>query len=667
MKYLFLMLAAFVILVLAILTVVRDESMIDPPDPVDRSMAIEDADDSVPLAESTEAERIPSTVLALYETEEKEFDASTPAAWNVWGKVTDSEGKPVEGARVLLWFEFVRGKTYPAPPPAETDGSGIYKSDIPVPDDVFRLPPMDFIPFTIKGIARAGGYEPVEEKLHKFPHPAMITAPLRLDFTLEPGIFLRGRVVLPNGRAVDGAMVTLWDPDRTLREQALTAFDGSYTIAVKQGGPHLLGAMKVGTGVARSISIVLDKKENWKAPDLVLSEFGIIEGRAVDPYGRPVGDHVLIASPEALAEEPFIETMKLIFDTQRIALSRKGEEKGLPCARLMTDLDGRFRFSGLEEGRYFILSSEFVKPPDEIDPSNRNIFMTGELNARVVLKVHRLHVVLKDKSGRLIPEAELSCCQGGPGNTLGGEVTFTVKPGSVHLVASTWYGLYAERELFIPEGQYYTVEEVVLTEKERPAEGKLCILITTEDGESIERCAAWKLRLDGELNKITRKEIVLEDLERNEEGEFVISVLPDTFRLDLTPSGEENFFLWSRWRRSIEVKPGGETHVVVPMRMGGDLALTLNWSGRFAGEHILFWKRDDDGTFQNPSFIFSFHLPGKKERLPVDELKPGEVYESRMLLEKGNYRIGVEQDDEVLKAAEFTIIPGSTSEVELWL
>lgn len=599
------------------------------------------------------------------------FEESPVPAWYVWGRVHDEEGESITGAEVSFQFEFIRNRTYPPSVPVFTDGSGFYKSVIQAPADALAMPCREYIPFTLKGTADAPGYGPEEESLTKVSHPKTMPKPLRMDFCLKKGFYIRGRVVRPGGEAVEKARVNTWDQNNEMCGYALTDANGAYAIAIEKGDMYRIHALKHGEGAA-SKKVEVPEGRDCLIPDLVFSELGTLEGRATDPQGYPICNFLVRAYPEALLKESYFNLLRYIPKAHKNALTETASTEGISYGHCFTDSNGRFRFAGLTPGRYFIayVDASFVIQMDQADqaePVDRTLHETGAKDVQVVLRIPRLDITLVDEAGDLIPEAELSCnSQYSWRNVLGGNEVIAVTPGLQQLVAYTWYGLRCEQTVNIPEGKYLTTIEMVLHPRDENAKGILIVRFATEDGKPIKRMAAPKLHIDGNMKKLTSLELDLSNMERNNEGEFVVPLSPDLYRITGFSSGHDYYFknFEDGITEHFTIVAGQESHINVLLRKGGKLDLTLHWTGRFKGQYILLWRKGEDGVYGNFSYLSSFRRAGGKDRIPYTELKPDTVYGGKWLLEKGDYRLGIDEDGQIREAVDFTVSPGVDIPVE---
>lgn len=207
------------------------------------------------------------------EAPEAQADILLPAH-GISGRVLDESGKPFAGAFVTA----VREGASPSDPSgrafAAADAAGAYAIE-------------GLAPGTYRLTATAPGYRVAEA------YPVVVqegpTPPV--DFTLEPGRTLRGKVVDPQGRAVANAFVfaaPAGGAAGAAAPAATTDVNGAFSIAAPSEGPVDVTAIAAGWAPARlsALSVTGDPEE----PPVVLavSAGGSVRVQVLGPQGEPV-------------------------------------------------------------------------------------------------------------------------------------------------------------------------------------------------------------------------------------------------------------------------------------------------------------------------------------------------------------------------------------------
>lgn len=203
-----------------------------------------------------------------------EEEDEAPATWPdsapriLLGQVSDPEGRPISGARVVVEHN---GKVVTS---GRSDAQGAYR--------VRDVPPR---PSRIR--AEATGFEPLVESRPKFPAGRDV----RKDLVLRPIPGLRGLVVSA-GSPVVGAQLTL-HTEGTMRPTGFTRSDegGRFFLPWPDDGATFLMARHNQHGFVR---------EQVSGPGEVVIELpagGFIEGRVVDQSGQGVERFSVSASP----------------------------------------------------------------------------------------------------------------------------------------------------------------------------------------------------------------------------------------------------------------------------------------------------------------------------------------------------------------------------------
>lgn len=588
--------------------------------------------------------------------EPPEFPALEAPGWHVWGTVAGSEGEVIAGAEVMLNYG-LGFNSYEPQITAFTDASGIYGLNIPLPEDLLdSFRPSDSFPGTIEGRARIAGY--LSEEAYDLSGDAVLPDPfsekntVRLDFVLERGAALKGRVFDFDGNPVSNAEVIIRkEGDKRWDDCHYTGVDGTYMIPIKESGSHFLRAVKFNTGTASAGPLDLETGRDALGPDLYLQGPGELGGTAVYPNGVPAGDLELYAYAERFTEK-FPSGFGTSYSAEKMADGRIG----LPFSLVTTDKGGRFRFTGLEEGRYFLKLDCFGIRRDE----RPELYETGRMDIRLVMDQHRLQVTLKDDQEYLVPSASLGLktARFQTGGFISGGISdwYLIEPGLVSLVAY-WNDLRVSKDLNVDGNMYENRVELIFTAPSEP--GILLITATGYDGTAVPRIEVTFRRSSSGL---------FETLERaeGENGSFRIPAPPGVFDLEIS----EWAFLNSGQGylpvefKNMEVASGREIPLRVRMDQGGHLRLTVHLSPKgTAGEktkihfrlkepegRIALGRRTDDGGYRFSSAI----TPG----VPWTTAKP---------LAPGSYCLELTAKGYEPAEVRFNITPGSTTEKEVLL
>jgi protocatechuate 3,4-dioxygenase beta subunit len=291
----------------------------------------------------------------------------------VGGHVFDAEGKPVAGAQVCAWpaqsqaRALVTAETE-VPRCSDTDREGSYGID-----DLFPATPLT-ISAAANGFAPAGYRAPNGERELLLGDGERRA---KVDFTLHPGVALKGSVNDLTGGAISGALVIAGTgPDRAV---AASNKKGEFTLWVAPGEVE----------VSARANGYAPGSTSGHAPDhffkIDLLPGATLVGRAVlQGEGTPVaGVHI-----EGIAVEGSWER-----------------------SSTRTDEEGRFRIEGLSPGRYRI---EATSEGREGYTRESVTLAMGETSAEVVVELEPAYVV----RGRVVDKASGEPC-------VGGQVTIT--------------------------------------------------------------------------------------------------------------------------------------------------------------------------------------------------------------------------------------------------
>lgn len=356
----------------------------------------------------------------------------------VHGRVVDLDGEPVASARVSALSE--------SRPPFHARS---YRSTTTDSDGTYRLGglPTRRMSFSVEHPDHPGQARDLEVEL----------GGSRLDFQLEDGWEISGRVVDAGGRPVSGAQVRALPPSKgpavgpEAREPVVTGGDGSFTVSVLAHGNYIVRAEKSGYASARTEEAVRIEGQSAYGVELRLERGGAIAGRvtgleldelarvrvlAVRP-GRsvppamghvdyeglyrlenlPWGDWMIIAVVGEMGKnvrrtvtlDPGAEEVPLDLEFGD-GLTLSGQvvrtSKPVPGAqvravatetfsgsRVMTDQEGRFRLEGLDPGTYHVVVSDLDTGPEQ----QEGVRLDGDREILIELKAYVLRGQVLDE------------------------------------------------------------------------------------------------------------------------------------------------------------------------------------------------------------------------------------------------------------------------------
>lgn len=426
---------------------------------------------------------------------EKKHDQAERLDWVVQGTVKDTQGRPVSDARVSLKFCSSHARSETAMAPVYTDASGNYEAMVPATLVVGRYPRLDALPGTyIFGAIRARGFfpnNPHDSFLKGLPHPSLSRSPMRLDFVLNPGKCLSGRVLTSEGKPALDASLFVKAPgeDDWAHVHQVDERDGSFVIPLAREIPSTslsfyeagtCNLAAIGDGVSPTVSLYVDMMQDEVAPDLVLRRLGTIEGRVLSPSGLPM---------ELVDVGAFAQEFKENPDDERLyyfPFTTDPQDDSKDCPGLLidictTDRNGNFRLQGLKPGRYHLMAlvGEGMFPP----PPEEDVFTipckTGDLNLELIHESYHLKIFARNRNGDLLPDVYLryeyelmykgevlevesttSYMTMNDGSLFAGPV----EPGPIRVVVSTDDGRSGEVRFVLSRGEYIKEVEVVVAD-----------------------------------------------------------------------------------------------------------------------------------------------------------------------------------------------------------
>ncbi len=201
--------------------------------------------------------------------------------YTLTGRVTDAAGKPIPIARVMLAEDRFGS---PKEPSTETDRQGRFRFDV-------VSPTMQFV------TVQAEGYAPDMQNVKVSAETAPLT------FRLEQGHSIRGRVVGPDGRPVEGAGVVAdtWRRYRPRLWSGRTGEEGRFEWTSAPADAVMFGVYKKGYMSKRDLSLTAREEE------YVIEMHGELEvsGTVTDARtGEPISEFTVIPGIQWDAERP---------------------------------------------------------------------------------------------------------------------------------------------------------------------------------------------------------------------------------------------------------------------------------------------------------------------------------------------------------------------------
>lgn len=322
----------------------------------------------------------------------------------VRGQVVDTAGAPIAGASIQVipgpsQDRNLSSPAYMAPPFSGADGG----FSIPglLPGGVYKLT-----------AHRAGyGRSQVEIKVA----PAGRPTPARI--VLGSGSTVTGRIVDEGGNPVEGAEVTMMDPEMPdPGSLARTTSDATGAFAIPHGipGSFQIFARRAGYAPASRSGVVVPEGDGRvDAGEITLKSGSAIEGQVTDTRGRAVeGAEVQAHSEMGLPDLGWVSL----------------DEPPPPDAR--SGPDGRFRIDDLERGRRYSLSVRHPDHPHEHIPGVET--PTAEPVVIELQPARTLTVRVVGPDGEPVPDAEVNTVHAtGPGGFSSGPLGRTDSAGEL--------------------------------------------------------------------------------------------------------------------------------------------------------------------------------------------------------------------------------------------
>jgi len=633
---------------------------------------------------------------------------SDPLGWLVTGRVALREGDPIAAAKVSLHYwglpdMKMKGRAVRV----STDEAGSYQAFVAVPDRISSRDPSRSFPGLIAGRADAAGFRPAKtdskgglsstnhpSTFHPLLPPPMSSAmahSVRVDFVLEAGSVIGGRVVTADGVPVAAARVNVKNPDQDWHFGAATSEDGIYSIPIDCTGEHKISAEKRGVGVARAISFSADVKRDVELPDIILVGGDCLAGVVVFPDGTPIEGVEIYAS----MKKPAKKRNRAVCIEEALTRNRDASfENLLGCTQgeALTDSEGSFIIKGLNPGQYEVqprYPNEFHGTDEWSISHLEQVHDSGASDIRFVLPIHVLHARMCDDAGRPLPgtmffQIDFAVGELVAGDVMGEETSSGV--ASMQVVPGKWtvWGFSNSRQptkktMTVGEKDYESTVDLVLPALD--LSGALRLTVKGSDGRPISQAGLTlftaKPRAEGHGIVESDWPLLRENLSSGS-GEYEFPVPPGSFyvvvssRNTSTVDGVVYPFAFHHWVSfdDVAIEPGKVTHLPVTLEQGGLVRLTLHFDR--SGTKFFRVNLDAYDELRERKIVYiPFAATGSADRIRPREMESGVPYLGQKLLRPGPHRLEVEArgHPKRFKKTEihFTILPGKVTDVEAWI
>jgi protocatechuate 3,4-dioxygenase beta subunit len=344
------------------------------------------------------------------------YDVELTPGQTISGRVRDSMGEPIAGARVSAApVETARLKGIGKVVQVfigQVDGTSLIERKPAVSDarGAFRLTSLEPGAYDLRAVKEGHAWGEVR---------AVPSGSVDVTVTLGPALRVSGRVVSPAAEPVASASIVLRDPERDIQgpegplavayvdvdvfgekgRSAASDAEGRFSLdAFTSGAYDLIVRAEGFPEHRRSISI---EGEGIDLGDIVLAESRAIAGMVLSPDGGPViGAAVWVPEPSVRKEDR---------DSRRRAVLEAGPSSSIAGSR--TDGQGAFRLSGLGGGAHEVAVLAEGHPGELLEG-----VAAGETGLAIVLKpgVTIRGRVVEAESGAPVPGARVEV-EGGRG------------------------------------------------------------------------------------------------------------------------------------------------------------------------------------------------------------------------------------------------------------
>ena len=479
-------------------------------------------------------------------------------------------------------------------------------------------------PLELTVTASFRGHEPRTERREV---GTVVTGRMRIDFELEPGNAVQGRVTRERaaygrgGGLVAGAQVFLLDELGAIAKRARTDYEGKYVIFVPQPGVYDAFARHPAYGTALLERVEVNPQAAPWLPDLALRGDGHLRGQVVFP-----DDKTVEGLPLHLEHELVREFGNAMSDEQRIGLEWG---VGLVVADTVTDSKGEFEFSGLHPGT-FELSF-----PSEPDPSLAPPFevATGDERLRIIFRGYRLRIWVQQKDASPADVAQIECVElrgdeRGPkliGEWSGkGQWLTSVEPGASYLVRAWASNLQADWTIVrIEPASYETYASLALlgtyagspsgdqATGERAGHGGRVVIEVRDDHDA--KLGGWLARAVASDGTTPRG---WSNARPDEKGELP-ALPPGTYKVTLRTEGSESYLTLPAEPLVLTVAQDALPRATVRASIGGRVLLSATQDDESRAARLA--TRDDEPSNFGVRATAELHGPG--ESRPI-ELTP---------------------------------------------
>jgi hypothetical protein len=638
--------------------------------------------------------------------EESEFDPDGPPAWHFRGRVTDEEGRPVAGARVILILDFDSYIHHDTLAPVFTDAEGRYSATAALRIGDGRFVEAGKLHLHVGGEADAKGFLSAWVSEAGFldfsrTRPAI----MEIDFEMERGAVLRGVVYRPDGSSARGALVSVWSIFHGHYSfDAIAGPEGGYIIPLplRRGGEYRIGAGDPRLGISPLLPIVIDPERDLEVPPLRIRPGHVISGTVRFPDGTPASDIFVHAYPAGDSDLP-VEALSRHVCTGLEDSCPDGETCfGLISGAVASGPDGSFRIVGLRGGDTFLRASGFCfvgkrwslvgetsgsNQDYSLDfeswtVENRVLCRAGDSGVDLVVDLHVLELTVTDARGRPYPapRVQVSHSKGTAlGTAAAGFFVCQVSPGPVRittLAKDDGRGTFAFRlvtDLVIESGCYHTRAHVVLCETRY---GEVELLLTDTRGNPFVPLSSFAVI----AGKPTSQEFVAlqcDKLETGAKGGRLLRLPAGNWPLKIFPTDRSLEMFARKKTVAVDVVPGKTITVEMPVEEWGRFGFTIteacgkktlncvrsttNPGGRAGSSNVHYVV--NLVSLDRPDTVYLHHFATPEKHRTSSVFRIGVPYVSRAIVRPGMYRMEIEPYGFPLTTTIVEIKEGRTTEV----